>query len=76
MLELNEVLLAAPGVSHADASLAYVQENKFFANLAGTTTTQQRVRIQAAADRGQRRRPRLRHDADHRCRRPGGAGST
>ena len=46
MLELNEVLLAAPGVSHADAMLAYVQENKFFANLAGTTTTQQRVRIQ------------------------------
>ncbi len=46
LLELNEVLLAAPGVTHADSMLAYVQENKFFANLAGTTTTQQRVRIQ------------------------------
>ena len=46
LLELNEVLLAAPGVSHADSMLAYVQENKFFASLAGTTTTQQRVRIQ------------------------------
>jgi TldD protein len=47
MLQLNEVLLAAPGVRHANAILAYVQENKFFANLAGTSVTQQRVRIQA-----------------------------
>ena len=46
LLELNEVLLASPGVTHANSMLAYVQENKFFANLAGTTTTQQRVRIQ------------------------------
>ena len=47
LLQLNEVLLASPGVSHANAMLAYVKENKFFANLAGTSTTQQRVRIQA-----------------------------
>jgi TldD protein len=47
MLELVGRLLDAPGVSHASASLAYVQENKYFASLAGTTTTQQRVRIQA-----------------------------
>ena len=47
MLELNEVLLAAPGISHATAMLGYVHENKYFANLAGTSTTQQRVRIQA-----------------------------
>ena len=47
MLQLNEVLLAAPGVSHANATLAYVQENKYFASLAGTSITQQRVRIQA-----------------------------
>ena len=46
LLELNEVLLAAPGVSHANAVLAYVAENKYFANLAGSTTTQQRMRIQ------------------------------
>ncbi|WNI14949.1 TldD/PmbA family protein [Actinacidiphila sp. ITFR-21] len=39
-------LLAAEGVSHADASLLAVQENKFYADTAGTTTTQQRVRIQ------------------------------
>ena len=47
VLELNEVLLAAPGITHATAILGYVHENKYFANLAGTSTTQQRVRIQA-----------------------------
>jgi TldD protein len=47
LLELVERLLAADGVTHASANLAYVQENKYFANLAGTTTTQQRVRLQA-----------------------------
>jgi TldD protein len=46
ILALNERLLAAPGVSHANAMLGYVHENKYFANLAGTSTTQQRVRIQ------------------------------
>jgi TldD protein len=38
-------LLAADGVSHADASLLTVQENKFYADTAGTVTTQQRVRL-------------------------------
>lgn len=38
-------LLAAPGVTHADASLVTVLENKFYADSAGTTTTQQRVRL-------------------------------
>jgi len=38
-------LLAADGVSHVDAQLLAVQENKFYADLAGTTTVQQRVRI-------------------------------
>ncbi|CAM5579303.1 TldD/PmbA family protein [Streptomyces abikoensis] len=38
-------LLAADGVAHADASLLTVQENKFYADSAGTTTTQQRVRV-------------------------------
>ena len=47
LLGLNETLLAAPGVNHAKAMLGYVHENKYFANLAGTSTTQQRVRIQA-----------------------------
>ncbi|MDG9703611.1 TldD/PmbA family protein [Streptomyces sp. DH37] len=38
-------LLAAEGVSHADASLLTVRENKFYADTAGTVTTQQRVRL-------------------------------
>ena len=45
MLELSDRLQRADGVSHVDAMLAYIQENKFYADLAGTTTTQQRVRI-------------------------------
>src|SRR4051794_36492063 len=39
-------LATAAGVEHASASLQQVQENKFYADLAGTTTTQQRVRLQ------------------------------
>ena len=46
MVDLSERLMSADGVSHTDASLEYVQENKFYADLSGTTTTQQRVRIQ------------------------------
>ncbi|MGI9156258.1 MAG: TldD/PmbA family protein [Marmoricola sp.] len=38
-------LLAADAVDHASGSLQQVQENKFYADLAGTTTTQQRVRL-------------------------------
>ncbi|MGW6533011.1 TldD/PmbA family protein [Streptomyces venezuelae] len=38
-------LLAADGVTHVDASLMTVHENKFYADTAGTTTTQQRVRL-------------------------------
>ena len=44
MLELIGRLLDADGVSHTNAHLDLVQENKFFANLAGTSTTQQRIR--------------------------------
>jgi TldD protein len=46
MRELIDRLLVADAVSHTTADLSFVQENKHFANLAGTTTTQQRVRIQ------------------------------
>jgi TldD protein len=42
-------LLADSRVSHADASLMAVQENKFYADLAGTVTTQQRVRVHPTA---------------------------
>ncbi|OIJ87240.1 TldD/PmbA family protein [Streptomyces colonosanans] len=38
-------LLTADGVSHVDASLLTVHENKFYADTAGTVTTQQRVRL-------------------------------
>ncbi|MBT2476980.1 TldD/PmbA family protein [Streptomyces sp. ISL-94] len=38
-------LLAADAVAHVDASLLAVHENKFYADTAGTSTTQQRVRV-------------------------------
>ncbi|MCZ3385564.1 MAG: TldD/PmbA family protein [Actinomycetia bacterium] len=43
--EWSRRLMAAPGVDHVDTSLYAVKENKFYADLAGTTTTQQRVRM-------------------------------
>jgi TldD protein len=45
LAEWSGRLLAADGVSHVDASLMTVHENKFYADTAGTTTTQQRVRV-------------------------------
>jgi TldD protein len=39
-------LLVADGIDHVDAGVDQVLENKFYADLAGTVTTQQRVRIQ------------------------------
>nr|WP_202446948.1 TldD/PmbA family protein [Streptomyces sp. SID5468] len=45
LAEWSARLLAADGVSHVDASLVAVRENKFYADTAGTSTTQQRVRI-------------------------------
>src|SRR5438309_3271258 len=44
--EWSRQLLAADNVHHADATLRQVKENKFYADLAGTITTQQRVRVQ------------------------------
>jgi TldD protein len=38
-------LLAAKGVDHADATARAAQENKYYADLAGTVMTQQRVRV-------------------------------
>jgi TldD protein len=37
--------LLGAGVDHVDATLLQVKENKFYADLAGTFTTQQRVRL-------------------------------
>jgi TldD protein len=45
LAERSQRLLAADGVDHVDASLLQVQENKFYADLAGTVATQQRVRL-------------------------------
>jgi TldD protein len=42
-------LLEDGRVAHADAGLLAVQENKFYADLAGTTTVQQRVRVHPGA---------------------------
>jgi TldD protein len=39
-------LLAADRVDHVDASVYAVRENKYYADTAGTTTTQQRVRLE------------------------------
>jgi TldD protein len=38
-------LLAAPGVDHAEAAVLAVTEDKHFSSLAGTVTTQRRVRL-------------------------------
>ncbi|MEV8564002.1 TldD/PmbA family protein [Streptomyces sp. NPDC051322] len=45
LAEWSSRLLRADGVAHADASLMTVLENKFYADTAGTVTTQQRVRL-------------------------------
>ncbi|GAB3713407.1 TldD/PmbA family protein [Mariniluteicoccus flavus] len=45
LVELSRALLDADGVDHVDASVLFQQENKFYADLAGTSTLQQRVRI-------------------------------
>ena len=42
-------LQGAAGVTHSDASVMVVQENKHYADLSGTVTTQQRVRVHPQA---------------------------
>jgi TldD protein len=46
LAEWSRRLLAADGVAHADAACPQVKEIKFYADLAGTRTVQQRVRIE------------------------------
>ena len=43
--ELSDRLLGADGVDHVDVNLIQVLENKFYADTAGTVTTQQRLRL-------------------------------
>ena len=45
LVEWTARLLADSRVTHADADVLAVRENKFYADLAGTRTTQQRVRV-------------------------------
>ena len=45
LVDWSERLLAADGVDHVEATVQQVLEGKFYADLAGTVTTQQRVRL-------------------------------
>jgi TldD protein len=45
LVDWTDRLRRGAAVDHASASAQQVQENKFYADLAGTTTTQQRIRI-------------------------------
>ncbi len=45
LLQWTSDLLDQPGVDHADAAVLAVQEDKFYADLAGTHTVQERVRV-------------------------------
>jgi TldD protein len=45
LTELSERLMSADGVDHVDARHMQMLENKFYADTAGTMTTQQRVRV-------------------------------
>jgi TldD protein len=46
LADWSDRVLHSPRVNHVDAELLAVLENKFYADLTGTSTTQQRVRIQ------------------------------
>ena len=50
MTEWSAQLLRAPSVEHSTASLQQVQENKYYADLNGTSTTQQRIRLQPSIE--------------------------
>jgi TldD protein len=45
LIDWTERLRQGAAVDHATASVGQVQENKYYADLAGTVTTQQRVRV-------------------------------
>jgi len=47
LTDYSERLTASDGVDHVSAALQQVLENKFYADTAGTMTTQQRVRLMA-----------------------------
>jgi TldD protein len=45
LAEWSQRLLAADGVDHVRTGLAQVRENKYYADTAGTSTVQQRIRV-------------------------------
>ncbi|HVQ87257.1 MAG TPA: TldD/PmbA family protein [Actinomycetes bacterium] len=45
LMDWSNRVHSAPGVDHVDLSVLSIKENKFYADLAGTVTTQQRVRL-------------------------------
>ncbi|WP_353651354.1 TldD/PmbA family protein [Nakamurella sp. A5-74] len=47
LVNASERLLAHDGINHTNVALLQVKENKFYADTAGTRTTQQRVRLHA-----------------------------
>ena len=50
LAELSLVLLSAPSVNHTGANSMFVKEQKHYADSYGTSTTQQRVRVQTQVD--------------------------
>lgn len=46
----TEDLLRSNVITHATASVLQIQENKFYADLAGTRTTQQRIRLEPVVE--------------------------
>jgi TldD protein len=50
LLGVNQKVLASGKVEHVDFGVSLVMENKFFASLEGTETTQQRVRVHGEFD--------------------------
>jgi TldD protein len=46
LADWSQRLLASDGVDHADAACPQIKEQKFYADLAGTSTLQQRIRIE------------------------------
>ena len=76
LIDWTERLRQGAAVDHATASVGQVQENKYYADLAGTVTTQQRVRVDPDVRGDGRRRGHLRLDGEHRAPGRPRAGST
>ncbi|HEY6745690.1 MAG TPA: TldD/PmbA family protein [Mycobacteriales bacterium] len=74
LAEWSERLLAADGVDHVQAMCLQVQENKFYADLAGTITTQQRVRLHPELEATSVDRSRGTFETMRTCAPPAGRG--